>query len=231
MKKIAEPLMELQTHDEGTGAPTYDVDIITNNAKVANIELRWGGEDSVSNTITSVQRLASGDKWADELWYEDTAGADQVIMDFGQDPDVVTGSQTQYMFKLSSNAVSYASAPIISAYDDSGHGATPSDECLVGSSGHTSTFIKIVGSTSMGQPAQWWGEASSAALHLLETGGSVVLGAAAQGLNGDVAYMTCTDPDINTNPQYFSIAGSIPDDAALGADAINIVLAFKYTYT
>lgn len=223
--------MELQTHDEGTGAPTYDIDIITNNAKVANIELRWGGADSASNAITSVQRLASGDKWADELWYEDTAGPDTLIDDSTSDPDQVTGSQTQYMFKLSSNAVSYASAPIISAYDDSGHGATPSDECLVGSSGHTSTFIKIVGSTSIGQPAQYWGEASSAVLHALETGGSVVLGAAAQGLNGDVAYMTCTSSDINTNPQYFSLAGSIPDDAALGTDAINIVVSVKYTYT
>ena len=223
--------MELDTHDEGTGAPTYDIPIIEANAKVANIELRWGGEDSVSNTITSVQRLASGDKWADELWYEDTAGADTVIMDYGQDPDQVSGSQTQYMFKLTSDAVSYASNPIITCYDDSGHGATPADECLVGSAGHLTTFIKIVGATSVGQPAQWWGEASSAALHALETGNGVTLGVAAQGLNGDVAWMDCTTTDINTTPQYFSIAASIPDDATLGSDSINIVISIKYTYT
>lgn len=231
MKEITEPIMELDTHDEGTGVPTYDLPVIHNNVRVANIELRWGGPLSVSNAITSVQRLASGDKWADELWYEDTGGVDTLIDDSTSDPDKITGSQTQYMFKLSSDAVSYASAPIITAYDDSGHGATPANECLVGSAGHTSTFIKIVGSTSVGHPAQWWGEISSANLHALETGNGVILGAAAQGLNGDQAWMDCTSSDINTNPQYFSIAASVPDDATLGANSINIMLSVKYTYT
>ena len=192
---------------------------------------RFGAPDSGDGAITAVQRAASGDKWGDEFWLEDISTTDILIMDTDEGPDELTGAQAYHLFKLTSDAVSFASAPILTCYDSSAHGATPAEEALVGYSGHASTFVKIVGATTSGQPAQWWGEASSAALHTLEDAGSVVLGTAAQGLNGDVAYMTCTSSDINTTPQYFSIQLSVPDDAALGTDVIDIVFSIKYTYT
>lgn len=222
--------MELDGHNEKAGVATYDLNIITANVVEAAVTLRWGGPDSVDGTITSFQRLPSGDKWIEDFWYEVTAQTDYQMMDENTGPDEISGSQCYHLFTLTSN-VAYASAPIITAYDDTSHGATPTDQCLAGSASHAATFIKIVGATTSGQPAQYWGEASAAALQSLETGGSVVLGAAAQGLNGDVAFMTCTTASINSTPQYFSIVAGYPDDGNLGADVINIVISIKYTYT
>jgi hypothetical protein len=229
--KIAEPSIELDGHDEKAAVATYDIPFINAGTVDSTKTLRWGGADSADGAITAVQRAASGDKWADDLWDDDSDGADAQMMDENTGPDEVSGSQCYHLFKFSSNAVSFASAPILTCYDSAADRATPDEEALVGSSGHTSTFVKIVGATTSGQPAQYWGEASSANLHALETAGSVTLGAAAQGLNGDVAYMTCTSSDVNTNPQYFSLALSVPDDAALGTDIIDIVFTIKYTYT
>jgi hypothetical protein len=228
---MAEPSIELDTHDEGTGSPTYDIPIINGGVVDTDKVLRFGAPDSADGAITAVQRAASGNKWAEEFWLEDLSTADILIADNGTDPDQVSGSQNYHLFKFTSDAVSFASAPILTCYDSTSHGATPTEEALAGSTGHTSTFVKIVGATTAGQPAQYWGEASSANLHALETAGSVVLGAAAQGLNGDVAYMTCTSSDVNTTPQYFSLALSVPDDAALGTNVIDIVFSIKYTYT
>lgn len=227
---MAEPLMELQTHNDGVGAPTYDIDIISANVVDTDKVIRWGAPLSADGAILDVQR-AIADKWGDELWLEDLSTTDELIMDVGQTPEFITGSQTQYMFKLSSSAVAYASNPIITCYDATADRATPDEEPLLGTGAtHTSSFIKIVGAVAAGQPAQHWGESTEADLHNLETGGSVVLGAAAQGLDGDVAYMTCTTTDINGTPQYFSLALSIPEDAALGSDVIDIILSIKYTY-
>ena len=224
--------MGLKGHDELDSAATYDLVIIdiADGLVQGNVTLRWCGPDSVDGTLTSFQRLPSGDKWVEDFWYEVTGETDYQMMDENTDPDELTGSQAYHLFELTSDGA-YASAPIITAYDDTGHGATPSDQCLVGSGGHSSTFIKIVGATTSGQPAQWWGEASSAALHLLETSLGVELGVAAQGLNGDVAWMDCTTASINSTPQYFSLACSYPDDGNLGVDAIDIVISVKYTYT
>lgn len=224
--------MGLNGHNEKAAVATYDLVIIdiSDGLVQGNVTLRWGGTDSIDGTITSFQRLPSGDKWIEDFWYEVAAETDYQMMDENTGPDEVSGSQCYHLFELTSDAA-YASAPIITAYDDTSHGATPTDQCLVGSAGHAATFIKIVGATTSGQPAQYWGEASAAALQSLETGGSVVLGVAAQGLNGDVAFMTCTTASINTTAQYFSIISGYPDDGNLGADVIDIVISIKYTYT
>ena len=227
---MAEPNMELDTHDEGDTVATYDIPIINNNVVDTDKVIRWGHTDSADGAITPVQIPASGDKWAEDLWLEDLSTADFQLMDETEGPDATSGNQAYHLFKLTSDAA-YASAPIITCYDAAADRATPDEEHLVGTAGHSSTFIKIVGATTSGQPAQYWGEASSANLHALETAGSVVLGAAAQGLNGDVAYMTCTTASINSTPQYFSLACSTPDDVTPGVDAMDIVLSFKYTYT
>ena len=182
----------------------------------------------MDGTITAVQRAASGDKWADEFWLEDTDGADEQLQDTTETPDAAT--QCYPLFKLTSDAVAFASAPILTCYDSAADRATPDEEALVGSTGHTSSFVKIVGNTTAAQPAQYWGAGASATLHARESAGSVTI-PNYQGLNGDVAYLTCSATNINTTPQYFSIALSVPDDATLGVDAIDIVFSIKYTYT
>lgn len=225
---MAEPSIELDTHDEHTSSPTYDIAIINAGVVDTTKVIRHGAPDSADGAITPVQIPSSGDKWGDEQWLEDTDGIDIQLMDTTETPDAVT--QCYPLFKFTSDAVSFASAPIITAYDDSSHVATPTEEPLVGTTNHPTTFVKCVGNTTGSQPAQYWGEASSAALHSLETGGSLTI-PNTQGLNGDVAYLTCSSTDINTTPQYFSLGLSIPDDASLGTDVINIVVSLKYTYT
>ena len=228
MKTIAEPSIELDAQDEHTSSPSYDIAIINAGAVDSDKVIRFGGSDSVDGAITAVQRAASGDKWADELWLEDLSTTDIQLQDSTETPDAVT--QCYPLFKLTSDAVSFASAPIITCYDSTAHGGTPSEEALTGSTGHTSSFVKIVGNTTGAQPAQYWGAGASATLHARESADSLTI-PNYQGLNGDVAYLTCSSSDINTTPQYFSLALSVPDDAALGTDVIDIVLSIKYTYT
>ena len=225
---MAEPSIELDTHDEHTSSPTYDIPIITAGTVDTDKVIRHGAPDSVDGTITAVQIPSSGDKWADEQWLEDLSTADILLMDTTETPDAAT--QCYPLFKLTSDAVSFASAPIITAYDSAADRATPDEECLVGSTGHTSTFVKIVGNITGSQPAQYWGAGASATLHARESAGSVTI-PNYQGLNGDEAYITCSSTDINTTPQYFSLALSVPDDATLGVDVIDIVISIKYTYT
>jgi hypothetical protein len=225
---MAEPSIELDAHDEHTSSPTYDIAIINGGTVDTDKVFRFGAPDSADGAITAVQRAASGDKWADEFWLEDLSTADIQLQDTTETPSAAT--QCYPLFKFTSDAVSFASAPILTCYDDSSHVATPTEEALTGTAGHTSTFVKAVGNTTGSQPAQYWGAASDALLHSEETAGSQTI-PDFQGLNGDVAYLTCSSTDINTNPQYFSLALSVPDDAALGVDVINIVFSIKYTYT
>lgn len=225
---MAEPSIELDTHDEHTASPTYDIAVINAGVVDTTKVIRHGAPDSVDGTITAVQIPSSGDKWADEQWLEDTDGIDIQLMDTTETPDA--GTQCYPLFKFTSNAVAFASAPIFTAYDDSSHVATPTEESLVGTAGHLTTFVKAVGNTTAAQPAQWWGAASSALLHSEETAGSKTI-PNFQGLNGDVAYLTCSSSNVNTTPQYVSFGLSVPDDAALGTDVIDIVISIKYTYT
>ena len=138
-------------------------------------------------------------------------------------------------FELSSNAVSYATAPRISAWDSNAH-TTTAEEVFAGSTGHTSPFLKARGQTVNTAPPQWWGEASDAALHTLDASGAIVCGDAASNeenavLEGDINYLYASAVDINATPQYFALALSVPDDAITGVDAIDIVLSIRYTYT
>lgn len=226
---MAEPSIEIDTHDEHTSSPTYDIPIC--NAGVVDTDkvIRHGAPDSADGAITAVQIPASGNKWADEQWLEDLSTTDIQLMDTTETPDAAT--QCYPLFKFSTDAVSFASAPIITAYDSAADRATPDEECLVGTAGHSSTFVKAVGNITGSQPAQYWGAGDSGTLHAREQAGSVTI-PGYQGLNGDVAYLTCSSSDLNTTPQYVSLALSLPDDVVgLGTDAIDIVISFKYTYT
>lgn len=222
---MAEPSLELDGHDEKTAAPTYDIPFINGGTVDATKTLRFAGADSVDGTLTNFQRPASGNAWADDLWDDDSDGADAQLSDENTTPDAAT--QPYLLFKLTSDAVAFASKPRVTIYDDTGH--TEAEEVCVGTVGHTSPFVKGIIGTASVQPAQWWGEASSAALHTLETGGGVESGNNA--LCGDTNYLQASAVDINGTPQYFSIAMSIPDDAAVGVDVINAVLTIRYTYT
>ena len=225
---MAEPSIELDAHDEHTASPTYDIAIINAGTVDTTKVFRFGGPTSVDGTIAPVQRASSGDKWGDEFWLEDTDGVDLQIQDTDETPDAAT--QCYPLFKFTSDAVAFASAPVLTCYDATADRATPDEEALVGSAGHATTFVKIVGNTTAAQPVQYWGAGDSATLHARESAGSLTL-PNYQGLNGDIAYLTCSTTNVNTTPQYFSLALSVPDDASLGTDVIDIVFSIKYTYT
>ena len=229
---MAEPNMELNA-SLSSAPTTYDQAIITANVVDTDKVIRWGDGDSADGAITNVTLPSSGDIWAPELWLEDLSAPDVLLVDTDEQPNAATPKAMT--FELTSNAVSYATAPRISAWDDNSHAAT-TEEVFVGSSGHGSPFLKARGQTVNSVPAEDWGEASEQALHDLDATGAIVCGDAAGAeenavLEGDSNYLFASTTDINGTPQFFALALSVPDDATTGVDAIDIVLSIRYTYT
>ena len=229
---MTEPSMELDA--ALSSAPTtYDQAIINANIVDTTKVIRWGDPDSSDGSITNVTLPSSGNAFAPELWLDDTDGPDSLICDSDEQPEAVT--QRTMMFKLTSNAVSYATAPRITAYD-SAASRNATEEVFVGTTNHSSPFLKARGQTVTTAPPQYWGEATEAALHTLDTTGAITCGNAIGNeenavLEADVNYLISSAVDINGTPQYFSLALSVPDDATTGVDAIDIVLSIRYTYT
>jgi len=229
---MAEPSMELDASLSASGT-TYDQAIIDGGTYDTTKVLRWAAAGSSNGSLGNVQRPASGDKFGDELWLEDTDGTDVLLVDDDEQPDVSARTMT---FMLTSDAVSYASAPRVTVFDSSGHADT--EEFIDGTTNHASSFIKARGQTVTTAPAADWGEASTQTLHDLDGsgGGAIVMGnntgneenCALDGMND---YLECSTTDINGTPQYFSLALSLPDDATTGTDAIDGVLTIRYTYT
>ena len=229
---MAEPSMELNA-SLSSAPTTYDQAIITANTVDTDKVIRWGDGDSADGTITNVTLPSSGDIWAPELWLEDLGAPDVLLVDTDEQPNAATPKAMT--FELTSNAVSYATAPRISAWDDNGHAAT-TEEIFAGTTNHTSPFLKARGQTVNSVPAEDWGEASEQALHDLDASGAIVCGDAAGNqenavLEGDSNYLYASTTDINGTPQFFALALSVPDDATTGVDAIDIVLSIRYTYT
>ena len=229
---MAEPSMELDGAPSSTPT-TYNIPFINANTVDATKTLRFGDGDSADGAITNVTRPASGNAWAPELWDDDSDGADALIQDAtGDDPDDAT--PRAMMFQLTSDAVAYATAPRVTAFDSTSH--TDTEEFIDGTTNHTSPFIKARGQTVNTAPPQYWGEASSAALHTKDNGSAITMGNATGteencSLDGLNSYLVCSSTDINTTPQFFSIAASIPDDATTGVDAVDGVLSIRYTFT
>jgi len=229
---MAEPSIELDA-SLSSAPTTYDQAIINGGTVDTTKVIRWGDADSVDTDITNVTLPSSGDAWAPELWLEDTDGTDVLLVDSDEQPDAATPKAMT--FKLSSDAVSFATAPRISAWDSNAH-TTTAEEVFAGTTNHTSPLLKARGQTLSDAPAQWWGEASDAALHTLDASGAIVCGNATGNeenavLEGDTNYLYASAVDINGTPQYFALALSVPDDATTGVDAIDIVLSIRYTYT
>lgn len=229
---MAEPSMELDA--ALSSAPTtYDQAIINGGTVDTDKVIRWGDPDSADGAITNVTLPSSGNAFAPELWLEDLSAPDGLLCDSDEQPESAT--QREMMFKLTSDAVAYATAPRITAYDDNSH-AGVTEEVFVGTTNHTSPFLKARGQTVTTAPPQHWGEASEAALHIIDALGAITCGNATGNeenavLEGDVNYLISSAVNINTTPQYFSLALSVPDDATTGVDAIDIVLSIRYTYT
>jgi hypothetical protein len=223
---LAEPALELDAQDEKTSSPTYDLPIINGGVVDTTITLRFGGPESADGSIKNVQRPDSGNKWAEDFWLDDSDGTDTQLTDENTDPDAAT--QPYMTFKLTSDAVSFASKPRITIYDDSGR--TETEEVCVGTTNHTSPLVKGRIQTANTQPSQYWGEASSAALHGVENAGAVEP-PGNNGLCGETNYLQCNSVDINTTPHYFSLALSVPDDITPGINSIDCLLAIRYTYT
>lgn len=230
---MTEPSMELDA-SLSSAPTTYDQPIINGNVVDTDKVIRWGDGDSADGAITNVTLPSSGDEWAPELWLEDLSTADVLLCDSDEQPDA--GTPRAMIFKLTSDAVAYATAPRITAWDDNTH-AGVTEEVFTGSTGHTSPFLKARGQTVTTAPsAAHWNEATEQALHDKDATGAVTCGNNTgieenAVLEGDTNYLVCSTTDINGTPQYFSLALSVPDDATTGVDAINIVLTIRYTYT
>ena len=230
---MAEPSMELNA-SLSASPTTYTTPIITANSVDTDKVIRWGDGDSADGTITNVTLPSSGNIWAPELWLEDLSTADFLLVDTTEQPDA--GTPKAMTFELTSNAVSYATAPRISAWDSNAH-TTTAEEIFAGTTGNGDVpLLKARGQTVNSVPAQWWGEANDAALHALDTTGAIVCGNATGSeenavLEGDTNYLYASTTDIQGTPQYFALALSVPDDATTGVDVIDIVLTIRYTYT
>ena len=218
---MAEPTIELDAQDENTSSPTYDIAIINGGTVDTTKVIRFGGSNSADGAIENVTIPTSGNKWAEELWLEDTDGTDILLSDV--DPDQAT--QPYPPFKLSTDATAFATAPKISVYDSSSGGET--EEVCVGTTNHTSPFLKGYTNTTGNQPSQYWGESTSADLHTKEVAGAN----SPNGLCGATNYLECNGTDLNGTPEYFGIWESIPDDATTGTDVIDCILRIEYTYT
>lgn len=229
---MAEPTMELDA-SLYSAPTTYDQAIIDGNSVDTDKVLRWGDGDSVDGTITNVTLPSSGNAWAPELWLEDLSTADVLLVDTNQHPEQAT--PRAMTFKLTtSDDVAYATAPRITAYDSTSR--TTTEEVFAGTTNHTSPFLKARGQTVSTAPPQYWGEASEAALHTLDSTGGIVCGDNTGNqenavLEGDSNYLYASATNIYGTPQYFNLELSVPDDATTGVNAIDIILSIRYTYT
>ena len=230
---MTEPSMELDASLSST--PTvYDQPIINGNVVDTDKVIRWGDGDSADGAITNVTLPTSGNIWGPELWLEDLGTVDVLLVDTDEQPDA--GTPKGMTFKLTSDAVSYATAPRITAWDSNAH-STTTEEIFAGTTGNSNVpLLKARGQTVTTAPPQWWGEANDAALHALDGTGAITCGNNTGNeenavLEGDTNYLVSSAVDINGTPQYFALALSVPDDATTGVDAIDVVLTIRYTYT
>lgn len=224
---MAEPTIEIDTRAYNASTGVYNVAIIDGGV-VQSGTLRW----SSSGVDGNVELPSSGDKWAEEFWWD--SGSDTQICDSTDTPSAA--SQPEALFKVFTNAVSFDTTPQFSVYDDAAHDQ-PVEEVCVGTTGHPSPFIKGSISTGYDPTVHWttpqyWNETLESDLHGLETNG-VDNGNGNNGLGYGTAqsYLEASSTDLNTNPQYIWLALSVPDDAATGVDAIDCVFGMTYTYT
>ena len=230
---MTEPSMELKA-SLSSAPTTYDQVIITGNSVDTDKVIRWGDADSADGAITNVTLPSSGNIWGPELWLEDLSTTDQLLVDTDEQPDA--SPPKAMTFELTSDAVSYATAPRITAWDSNAH-STTTEEIFAGTTGNSNVpLLKARGQTVNTAPPQWWGEANDATLHALDGTGAITCGNNTGNeenavLEGDTNYLVCSAVDINGTPQYFALALSVPDDATTGVDTIDVVLTIRYTYT
>lgn len=216
---MAEPTIEMDTRAYNESSGTYNVAII-DGGSVQSGSLRFSS-DGVSGTV---EIPTSGNKWAEELWWDSTA--DTLVQDSSSTPD--QSSLLEAFIKVTSDAVSFDTAPKFTIYDSASH--TEAEEVCVGTTNHTSPLIKGRIATAYTAPSQYWGEASDAALHAKETAGAVTP-TGNNGLCGATNYLQASSTNINTTPQYIWLAFSVPYDATTGVDAVDCVFSMTYTYT
>lgn len=209
---MAEPSIEMDART--TGSATYSVAIIDAGV-VQSGDIRWSDTASSSGNVTLP---SSGDKFAAYLFFGSTE-----IVGTAQQPD---GTPVTATIKVTSDAVSFDTAPKFTIYDSASH--TEAEEVCVGTTNHTSPLIKARINIASGAPAQFWGE-TEAGLHAKEVAGAVTSGN--QGLCGATNYLQATSTDLNATPEYIWPALSVPDDATTGIDAIDCVFTCEYTYT
>lgn len=223
---MAEPTIEIDTRAYNASTGTFDVAVVDGGA-VQGGTLRW----STSGVDGNVELPSSGDKWAEEFWWD--SGADTQICDSTDTPSAA--SQPEAMFKVFTDAVSFDTAPQFSVYDSGSH--TQAEEVCVGTTGHPSPFIKGSIGTGYDPSVQWtteqyWDESPESDLHGLETNSSENgNGNNGLGYGSAMSYLEASSTDLNANPQYIWLALSIPDDATTGVDAIDCVFGMTYTYT
>lgn len=214
---MAEPTIEMDARTAGSA--TYNVAII-DGGSVQSGDLRWSDTASSSGNVTIP---SSGNKFANYLYFSTS----QLVSDAQQPDDAPVTATIEIS---TSDDVSFDTAPKFTIYDSGSH--TEAEEVCVGTTNHTSPFIKGRISDAETTPGANWGEASEAALHAKEVGGAVTLGN--QGLCGATNYLQTSSTNLydgSSNEEYIWLALSIPYDATSGVDSIDCVFSMTYTYS
>lgn len=234
---MALPTIEMDTRAYGTsvtGLGSYNIPIINAGATVSPGTLKWTG----GTVDAAIEIPTSGNIWAPSFWW-DTATTDTQICDSTDTPDAATQPAAMFVVHTDDGTpVSFSAPPTFTVYDSSSHTAV--EEVIVGTTGHSSSFIKASIGTSYDATVQWpipqyWDEDNSAAIHAVETGTIAVPASqnsnGNNGLWGSYSYLEASSSDIETNPQYLWMAMSIPSDATTGTNVIDCVFTMSFSYT
>lgn len=205
------------------GAPTVSVALNTNTegapqwgTVLAGGTICFTGPDTTTTSLDPVTAPAAGCKVADECWYS-TGGGSYVLC------TTYTGTvnTNQYVMKVTFGGSPTASAPILTYYDSTSHGADPDDQMAQGTSDTNDTgFLKGVETTD-GAPAAAW------CVNTTGTAGASTINC----LDGDQRYVQCAATAAADGSKYYNIVAFCPSDATAGAAGHDGVISQKYTYT
>jgi len=205
---MAPPTVTFYLNEGTEGSPTW--------AEVTSGEtIYFTGPDTTGSSIDPVTAPTSGTKWAEELWHGSGGSYTQCTTYTG----TVNTNQNVFRIYFANNPTS--TAPILTYYDDTSHGADPSDEIAAGTAGTSNTgWIKAIETTG-GAPGAGWCTATTG------TSG----GATTNCLDGDQRYVQCASPASANSQKLFNMATYIPSDATSGTAGHDGVLSCKHTYT
>ena len=206
---MAAPIVTILYNDATEGAPNW-VDIGVGDT------IYFTGPDSTVASIDPVTAPVTGTKIAEELWIG--ASGTYAECDTVYDGTV---NENQYVLQVYFEDNPTSTAPILTYYDSSAHGADPADEIAAGTADTSNTgWIKAIETTGGAPGAAWCAEDTA-------TAGADDVNC----LDGDQRYVQCAAVALADTAKYFNIVCYCPSDATAGTVGHDGVLSVRYTYT